>query len=698
MKKRVTVKPYRIVPIFVALLLCVVIVRLSYVCLSSNVDGVDLKAFADNRNTVTKTLFASRGTIYDSSGDALAQNVNSYTLIAYLSPSRTKKDSDPQHVVDKEATAEALAPILGVEPETILKRLNKKDVYQVEFGTAGKLNEIQKEKVEALGLPGLDFILSTTRYYKMGTFASYIVGYAKGNDDGEIQGELGIESYYDSDLKGTNGSTTYQQDAKGYKMANVPEYRTEATNGADIRLTIDSNIQLIAETAMKNLSDNYVMDWGLIAVMEAKTGAIVASATYPTFNPNDLSTIKSYLNPLVSTTYEPGSTMKIFSFASAIESGNYKGSDTYKSGSVTLKDGTVIRDSNREGWGTITFDTGFAYSSNVAATILARKMGVKTLSNYYEQLGFGNITGIELSGEVKGNIDFNYESELATAAFGQGVSITPIQMLQALTAIANNGTILKPYIVEKITANNGKVLYEGKRTEVRKVFSKETTDYMQGLMYDVVYNGLTKQWQPKNISIIAKTGTAQIASPKGGYLNGEYDYVTSLAGMFPKEDPQYIIYIVNKKMQGPRSAQSKAITKVIDEIASYAKLIDKQNTPVANPSFKMGNYLSDDINVVKGKLEEAKLIPYIIGDGKYVISQYPDKGANVFAGNKVFIKTNSDNILLADLTGMSASEVNTYASLINKKILVNGYGYVVSQSIDPGTKVTDDIVIEVNLE
>ena len=125
MKKRVTVKPYRIVPIFVALLLCVVIVRLSYVCLSSNVDGVDLKAFADNRNTVTKTLFASRGTIYDSSGDALAQNVNSYTLIAYLSPSRTKKDSDPQHVVDKEATAEALAPILGVEPETILKRLNK---------------------------------------------------------------------------------------------------------------------------------------------------------------------------------------------------------------------------------------------------------------------------------------------------------------------------------------------------------------------------------------------------------------------------------------------------------------------------------------------------------------------------------------------------------------------------------------------
>ena len=292
----------------------------------------------------------------------------------------------------------------------------------------------------------------------------------------------------------------------------------------------------------------------------------------------------------------------------------------------------------------------------------------------------------------------NYESELATAAFGQGVSITPIQMLQALTAIANNGTILKPYIVEKITANNGKVLYEGKRTEVRKVFSKETTDYMQGLMYDVVYNGLTKQWQPKNISIIAKTGTAQIASPKGGYLNGEYDYVTSLAGMFPKEDPQYIIYIVNKKMQGPRSAQSKAITKVIDEIASYAKLIDKQDTPVANPSFKMGNYLSDDINVVKGKLEEAKLMPYIIGDGKYVISQYPDKDANVFAGNKVFIKTNSDNILLADLTGMSASEVNTYASLINKKIVVNGYGYVVSQSIDPGTKVTDDIVIEVNLE
>ena len=697
MNKRVTIKTYKLVLVSVALLLCLIIVRLAYVCLSKEVDGVDLKAFADNRNTVTKTLFASRGTIYDSSGEPLAQSVNSYTLIAYLSPTRTKNEDNPQHVVDKQGTAEALAPILGVEPETILKRLNK-EAYQVEFGTPGKLNEIKKEQVEALGLPGLDFVLSTTRYYKMSTFASYIIGYSKTNEEGEINGELGIESYYNDELKGTNGSTTYQQDAKGYKMANVPEYTKEAVNGSDIYLTIDSNIQLICENALKGLTDNFKMDWGLIAVMNAKTGALVASATYPTFNPNDLSTIESYLNPLVSTIYEPGSTMKTFSFSSAIESNNYDGSATYKSGSVELKDGSVIRDANREGWGTITYDKGFAYSSNVAATHLARKMGAKTLYKYYSELGFGDITGIELSGELKGNIDFTYESELATAAFGQGISITPIQMLQALTAITNDGTTLKPYVVDKIVNEKGETVYQGKRTEVNKVFSKTTTDYIKNLMHDVVYDGLTKMWQPNNISLIAKTGTAQIASKKGGYLTGEYDYVTSLAGIFPEEDPQYIIYIVNRKMQGARSYQAKAVTKAIDEIAAYAKLTsNKKDDDIKYPSMTMTNYISLDVSEAEKKLKDLGLNVYIIGDGKYITNQYPEIGSTLFAGNNVFLKTNSDTVYMLNLTGLSRSEVNIYSNFINKDIKINGFGYVESQNIEPNTILSDDIEIEVNL-
>ena len=697
MKKRVTIKTYKIVLVSVALLLCLIIGRLVYVCLGNNLDGVDLKNFADNRNTVTKTLRASRGTIYDANGDALAQNVNSYTLIAYLSASRTDNMEKPEHVVDKEMTAETLAPIIGMDAKDILKRLNK-DAYQVEFGTSGKLNEIQKEKIEALNLPGIDFVVSTSRYYKMSSFASYIVGYAKTNEEGQINGELGIESYYNDDLSGKNGSTTYQQDAKGYKMANVPEYRTEAENGSDVYLTIDSSIQLIAENALKSLSDNYKMDWGLLSVMDVKTGAIVASATVPTFNPNDLSTITSYLNPLVSTSYEPGSTMKIFSFASAIDSGNYNGAETYKSGEIPVAD-VVIRDAKREGWGTISFDTGFAYSSNVAATMLALRMGSKTLSEYYDKLGFGKTTGIELSGEIAGDMEFTYQSELATASFGQGVTITPIQMMQALTTISNDGMLLKPYIVDKVVDQNGKIVYQGGRQEIGQVYKKETTDYMKNLMYDVVYNGLTKMWQPNNVTLIAKTGTAQIASPKGGYLSGEYNYVTSLAGMFPKEDPQYIIYIVTKKMQGPKTYLANALTKAVDEIASYAKIAStKEDSNLSYPPITLENYISGDVVEVVDKLKEKGLKVYVIGNGKYVTNQYPNKNSVVFSGNSVFLKTNSSEITLLDMTGFSMNDINIYSEFIGKKIKINGYGYVASQNVAVDTLITDDIEIEVNLE
>lgn len=697
MKKRVTIKTYKIVLVCVALLLCLIIGRICYICLGNTLDGVDLKAFADNRNTVTKTLSAQRGTIYDSTGDALVQNVNSYTLIAYLSSSRTEDESNPLHVVDKQATAEALSPIIGMEVNDILKRLEK-DAYQVEFGKYGKLNEIQKEKVEELNLPGIDFIVSTTRYYKMSTFASYIVGYAKKNDEGEINGELGIESYYNDYLKGEDGSTTYQQDAKGYKMTNVPEYTTEAKDGADIYLTIDSNIQLIAENAVKSLSDNFKMDWGLLAVMDATSGAIVASATFPTFNPNDLSTITNYLNPLVSTTYEPGSTMKIFSFASAIDSGNYDGEETYKSGEIPVAD-VVIRDAERKGWGTISFDTGFAYSSNVAATTLALRMGARTLSEYYDNLGFGKTTGIELSAEVAGDIDFTYQSELATASFGQGITITPIQMLQALSAISNDGTTLKPYIVDKIVDEQDNIIYQGKRTEVKKVFKKDTTDYMKNLMYDVVYNGLTKMWQPSNVTLIAKTGTAQIASSKGGYLSGEYDYVTSLAGMFPKDEPKYIIYIVTKQMHGSKSYLAKALTKAVDEIASYAKLTTNVTDPESlYPSYTLENFISNDVVSSVEKLKEKGLKVYVIGTGKYVTNQYPLKNSLVFKENKVFLKTNSDELYLEDMTGFSRSEVITYANLLGIDIKINGYGYVKNQNIAKDTLITSDLKIEVDLE
>ena len=534
MKKRVTIKSKNYVILVVAFLLCVAIIRMIYVSVAPTVDGINLSEFAANRNEKKKTIYAQRGTIYDVSGDALAISVNSYKLIAYLSSSRTTDMNNPKHVVDKETTAKELSKILGIEEKTILGYLNK-DAYQVEFGTKGKnLTELVKRQIQDLELPGLDFIESTQRYYKMGDFASYIIGYAKNNDNGEIIGELGIESYFNEQLSGENGYKRYQSDAYGYQLPNVPSIEVPAQAGDDIYLTLDSNIQLILENAMTKIENNGKFEFALLALVDAQTGAIVGSATSPSFNPNNLNSIKSYLNPLVSYEYEPGSTMKIFSWASSIDEGQYNGKKTYKSGSIDVADVT-IRDSNRQGWGEIDFDTGFAYSSNVGAVKLALALGGTVLKDHYYKFGFGQKTGIELSGEASGKVNFYYPSEVATASFGQGVSVTPIQMLQALTAVANDGVMLKPYIVDKIVDSKGNVVLQNSKTELGRVATKNTTDKIRDLMETVVTEGTGSNYNMPGYNLIAKTGTAQISSTNGtGYLKGEFDYIRGFAGMFPK--------------------------------------------------------------------------------------------------------------------------------------------------------------------
>lgn len=680
MKRRATVKISAFIILLVALLFVLIIMKLSYVVLSDKVDGINLQEKAASIATVEKTLYASRGSIYDVNGEELAGTINSYTVIAYLKSNKT-------NVTDKEKTAELLAPLINMTKEKILELLNK-DLYQVELRPGGyRISEVTKAKIEKLELPGIDFISnSKKRYYSKSTFASYIVGYAKEND-GVLQGELGVEGYYDDLLSGTNGYTKYlKYTSSNYQIPNTPEDTKKAQNGSDIYLTIDSNVQLIAEKAVSNMKEKFNVDWAVFSVMDANTGAIVASATNPNFNPNDTNTITSYMNPLVSYQYEPGSVMKIFSFASAIEDGFYEGEKTFQSGSYTLQDGTVIRDADRKGWGTISFDTGFAYSSNVAATILGLNLGVEKLTDYYTNLGFGGKTGIELANEVDGKINFLRESELSNASFGQGISVTPIQILEALSSMTNNGTTIKPYIVDKIVDQDNNVTYEGKRQVVNKVFSKKTTEKMHELMQKVIYEGLSKVWVTENVRIMGKTGTAQIASPKGGYLNGEYDYIKSFAGIFPVDNPKYIVYVAGKKPETNLSSWAKVITTAIEEIASYAKLTDNVSNKENEKIITLNNYLSKLTDDSISDIENKKLKPIVIGDGKYVINQYPLKNNEVLSGSKVFIVTNSQDITMPNMIGWSLNDVKTFASLIGLKLQYNGYGYVISQSIGEGEK------------
>ena len=697
-KKRSKVKVNKIfIVIFFFAFFCAII-KLSYVALSPVVDGTNLADFVSDRNTTKETLYASRGNIYDIYGETLAKNVNSYTLVAFLSESRTTDPDNPRHVVDKEKTAEALAKVLDMDYEYALERLNTSNAYQVEFGLAGRdLSENKKAEIEALDLPGIGFISGSKRYYKQGRAASYIIGYAKTSDDGEIVGEMGIESYYNEELKGTDGETMYQKDAYGYQMGEA-FYTIDPISGSDIYLTLDSQIQLILEDALNTLEENNEFAWATFTVMDADTGAIVGSASSPDFNPNTLEGLTNYVNPLVGYTYEPGSTMKIFSWLAAMENGIYDGEEEFVSGSIEVP-GATIYDFNNTGWGTINYDTGFAYSSNVGATNLALKLEEKEpgkLKDFYESLGFGTKTGIELPGEESGVLRLTYTSEIATASFGQGITTTPIQTLQALSILTNDGVMLKPYIVDKIVDENGNVTYEGGKTELgRKVSSKSITKINE-LMYDVVYNGLSTIWQPSNVTLIGKTGTAQIAG-ENGYLTGNNNYIRSFAGIFPYEDPEYIIYISVKQIDGGSNAVASVTKQAVESIANYANITTTKQEDNATEVINLASYISGDITTTTEELERLNLKVIKIGNGTTIINQYPLKNTKVLVGSKVFLLTNNSEYTMPDIKGWSSSEVMNFCNLIGLNYTFSGYGTVTSFNLPVGEIIDLTKTLEVTL-
>lgn len=683
---------FRVFLVFIMLLY----LQLCYLTLSPKVYGIDMDTFASNRNTVKTILQANRGTIYDKDGDPLAISVTTYTLIAYLSPSRTTDSNNPQHVVDKELTATKLSEVLGLDYNYVLERLNQ-DKYQVEFGTGGSnITELKKDEIKALGLPGLDFIETTSRNYPNGDFASYIIGYAKKYQDTEtingitssfntLVGELGIESKYNDLLTGTNGYLEYQKDRSGYRIPDTKEVRTDAVNGSNIYLTLDSGIQRFAESAIEELEQTYSPKWGLVTVMNAKTGEILASATSPSYNPNDLSTIKSYENPLVTYQYEPGSTMKIYTYMCAIEKGTYNGNETYTSGSYTIGE-DVIYDWNKKGWGNITYDLGFAYSSNVGAVNIVNNFINKgELRDCLEKYGFGTKTGVELARELSGTINFNYPVEVAAASYGQGITTTPVQHLQALSIIANKGKMVTPHIVSKIVdPNTGETTYEAKTTYSSQLVKESTVQEVKDLMHDVITNNdagaaTGTLYRVEGVDLIGKTGTAQIYSnSKGGYLTGVQDYVYSFAGMFPYDDPEIIIYAaVQQPTHGKGTGVSKVVKSVVQSIVKYYNMgNDNEENNEQQKLIEVNSYLNKNVDEIASKLETEGVEVVRIGDGTKVVSQYPTSGSNVVVGDKVFLITNGTNREIPNISGWSRADILTLANLLNIEVNFEGYGYV----------------------
>lgn len=682
--------------------------KLGVVALNDEVEGTNLAELAANRSTATKILTANRGNIYDRTGkETLAQNINSYTIVAYLSEKRTSDERYPKHVKDKEMTAKKLAEVLAPNKyedtyKTILKLLNQSNLYQTYLGSVGKgITENVKRKIEELALPGIDFIKESKRYYPNSDFASYIIGYAKTNEEtGEIKGELGIEGYCDRYLKGKDGSITYQRDAYGYQLADKYSKTVEAQDGYDVYLTLDHQVQIFLDNAVEEFAE-FDPSWVTITVADAETGAIIGSSTSPSYNPNKLN-ITNYNNPLTSFTYEPGSTMKIFSFMSAMEEGKYDGSATYPSGSIKV-DNYNIHDWNKSGWGTITYDVGFTYSSNTAAVRLAQAVKRNKLHQYYSDLGFGELTGIELSGELKGDIDFTYNSELASVSYGQGMTVTPIQMIQALSTITNDGTVMKPYIIDKIVdPNTGEVVYQGKKTELKKVYSTSTVNKIKELM-DLTVNGEDKAatgrvYQTDAVRLIGKTGTANYTGSNGQYVKGTYNTIRSFAGVFPYDKPEYIIYVSVKDFKGSSKNMGNIVKKLVESVAKYRNLDERPSDIDSSKIVTIDNYLNKDTKDSVSKLQAKGISSIVIGDGNKVINQYPKKDTKTSQKARVFLVTNGNKVTMPDIIGWSSNEFIDFCKLVGVKYELDGYGYITSSNIEVGTVLNENTVIAVKLK
>ena len=542
---------------FFGLLFFVLIFRYFSIQISGEVDGQPLAAKAQEKYSREGNLTALRGDIFDRNGGVIAEDTNAYTIIAILDKKMTTNPKKPQHVKNLDKTARELSKYLEMDESeiySILSKGKKSKKFQVEFGKSGRdITNQTKKKIEDLKLPGITFIRDSKRFYPNGVFASHLVGYADRIEqkDKTIKsiGKMGIEKILNDELTGKNGKVNFESDLWGYILPDGKEKISPAQNGNDVYLTIDQKIQTFLEDAMNKVDKEYKPEKIIAIVADPKTGEILAMGQRPTFHPKTKEGIdKGWHNEAIETSFEPGSTMKIFTLAAAVQEKVFHSNETYQSGSyqVTNKD-KAIHDHNYSGWGTISYLEGVQRSSNVAfAKIAKEKLGFEKFREYLTKFGFDKPTGIDLPDETSGKIQFTYPIEKITTAYGQGTAITPIQQIQAATAIANDGKMIKPHVVKKIVNHDtGETIKSNSPEVVSTPISKETAKQVRDILETVVTspNGTGGRYKIDGYSVAGKTGTANIPGPNGRYLQGADNYMFSFLGMAPKDDPKLIVYV-----------------------------------------------------------------------------------------------------------------------------------------------------------
>ena len=609
----------RVVLLVVVLFLLIIIGRVFYIQVFKY---NKLNSLAESLWSRKLPITADRGEIRDRNGKVLATNITTTSLFVI-----------PNQIVNKEEVATKLAEILSVSYEEMYRHISKKTSIERVHPEGRQLSYDVAEQINNLGYDGVYLVKESKRYYPYGNILSHVLGYV-GIDN---QGLSGIELNYDSYLTGASGAIKYFSDGKGNRLE-LTEVYEEPQNGINIDLTIDIDLQLAVENELDNVVSKYNPEQALILAMNPKTGEILAMASRPNFNPNSYQTSSVEVinrNLPIWMTYEPGSTFKIITLAASLEEQtiNLFQDNYYDGGSITVE-GARIKCWKAGGHGAETMLQVVENSCNPGFVVMGQKLGADRLLNYIHNFGFGKKTGIDLNGEANGilfSLDKMGPVELATTSFGQGISVTPIQQVRAVSAAVNGGILHTPYIVQKMTEpETNSVIKLNTADEGVRVISEETSKMVRYALESVVANGSGKNAYIENYRVGGKTGTAQKVN-NGVYMVG--NYIVSFMGFMPTDDPELVVYVAIDNPKG---------------ITQYGGVV---SAPIAKNIFKAAIDLYDFPKTNEGMPRE-----YTWLDTKYV--------------------------LLPDVTGMNLEEAKK--ALKGFQVLTSGTGAQVTYQSPEG--------------
>ncbi len=692
------------------------LVRLFYIQV---IKGDEYKAAAEAQQLSDTEISADRGVIYDCNMNVLAESASAW--LVYVNPSKIKDDAQ------RSLIASGLSKILAdVKTETILSKIkNEKYSYvkiqgKVEYTEKTKVSEFIDEN-DLYGIVSID--PDTKRYYPFSTFASTIIGFT----GSENTGRSGLELEYNNTLTGTPGRIITAKNARSGAMSSNYETTYDAEQGTSLVLTIDKTIQHYLEKGLSQaVTDNKAISaYGI--VMEVDTGAVLAMATMPDYDLNNPTVITNkkvlsslskitdedkydeaysakiysmWRNKAISDTYEPGSVFKIFTAASALEEGVVTPSFTYTcGGSIRVADNT-IHCHNTSGHGTQTLTEGLMNSCNPFYITVGQKLGVEKFSKYFAAFGFTEESGIDLPGEATPVADVTYHTEanmgiaeLSSSAFGQTFQVSAIQMITGVSAIANGGYLMKPYIVAKELDEAGNTVYEAEPTVRRQVVSNSTSETVLGMMEKVVSGGTGRNAYIPGYRVCGKTGTSEKLTVDG-------EYIASFVGCAPANDPKIAVLIIIDEPHGALHGGGAIAAPVAGTIIEDALKYLNVEPVYTNDELSQLNATTPDVGGMT--LEKAKSVlsskgfsARVVGNGNKVISQYPVKSQNIPLNGVVILyteKSSSDSTgTVPNLSGLSISEANSRAVNSGFNIKISGSSLdsqVVSyrQSIASGTK------------